>query len=431
MTDYQFYGQLGAGGFGVVYEVERTRDGLALAGKALRRGASQRDRRRFEREVRLQAKLDHPNIVPIVAMNLDDDPPWFVMPVAQENLREHLARLGPGEDRLWVFEHVAAGLAHAHENGILHRDVKPENVLLFENEPDPILYAALADFGLGKFRDRDTSPLTSSNTKLGTVAYAAPEQWSDAKNVDERADVYALGKLLYELLVGEIPYPDSSMRVKDLPAAFGYVVEKATETNRDHRYSSVRLLLEDVHYAREASADLKTPAEAARGMVQEVAQGSATPRALIAHVLAHLDDTELMTQVVPRIPALVVDELVEAHLASFRRLMEAFGKEMAGSLPFSYCDVVADFYEVVFQATEDRRIRSQILRRLPSLGYEHNRWHVGAVFGRLVATLEDDPSLIMLVRDTLRADPEAAAWCAEYLQNRSLPTAIREAAGIS
>jgi serine/threonine protein kinase len=87
MTDYQFYGQLGAGGFGVVYEVERTLDGLALAGKALRRGASQRDRRRFEREVRLQAKLDHPNIVPIVAMNLDDDPPWFVMPVAQENLR--------------------------------------------------------------------------------------------------------------------------------------------------------------------------------------------------------------------------------------------------------------------------------------------------------------------------------------------------------
>lgn len=430
MTDYQFHGQLGAGGFGVVYEVVRSRDGLTLAGKSLRRGASQSDRRRFEREVRLQAKLDHPNIVPIVAMNLDDEPPWFVMPIAQENLREHLTRLGPGKDRLWIFEHVALGLAHAHENGILHRDVKPENVLLFEDEPDPVLYAALADFGLGKFRDRDTTPLTSSNTKLGTVAYAAPEQWSDAKNVDERADVYALGKLLYELIVGEIPYPDSSMRIQDLPAAYGYVVEKATETNRDNRYSSVRLLLEDVHYAREGSADLKTPAEAARDFVQEVVQGRATPRALITHLLAHLDDTELMTQVVPRIPAPVVDELVEGHLASFRRLMEAYGQEVSGSLPFSYCDVVADFYEVVFDATNDRRIRSQILRRLPSLGYEHNRWHVGAVFGRLVSGL-DDPNLIMLVRDTLRGDPDAAAWCAEYLEDRSLPTAIREAAGLS
>lgn len=129
MATYQFHNELGRGGFGVVYEAERENDGWACAAKTLRPRASQRETRRFHREVRLQAKLNHPHIVPIVALNLEDNPPWFIMPLAQENLRDHLERVGVGEERLWIFDQVAAGIEHAHSNGVIHRDIKPVRML--------------------------------------------------------------------------------------------------------------------------------------------------------------------------------------------------------------------------------------------------------------------------------------------------------------
>jgi serine/threonine protein kinase len=432
MTTYIFHSRIGSGGFGLVHEVEREPDGATLAGKILRRGTGLSDRKRFYREVRLQAKLDHQHIVPILGMNMDDDPPWFVMPMAQENLREHLERVGPGEERLWIFEEVADALAFAHENGVLHRDVKPENILLFETESGS-LSAALADFGLGKLRERDTSPLTSSDAKLGTVQYAAPEQWSDARDVDERADVYALGKVLYELLMGEIPYPDSAMRIKDVASTYGYIVEKAIEPAPNHRYSTVRLLLADVQYARGAAADLRTPTETANELIQDIVADSASSAASLARLvellLANLDDTELLTKTLPAAPRPVIRRLLADHRASFKRVLDAYDEEVSGSLPFSYCDVVANFYEAVFTATSDRAVHSMILRRLPRLGYEHNRWHVGGVFAGLVGRVKD-PALVMVIRDVFNEDPEAADWCRQYLQGLSLPAVIRKAVGL-
>ena len=424
---------IGRGGFGAVYEVERQPDGWVCAGKMLKPGASQRDRRRFEREVRLQAKLRHPNIVPIMAMNLEDDRPWFIMPRAQENLREHLERLGSGEDLLWVFEQVASGLDHAHENGVLHRDVKPENILILGEEGEPILRAALSDFGLGRFRDRDTSSLTTSNTALGTVAYAAPEQWTDAKNVDERADVFSLGKALYELLTGDFPYPDSAVRTDELSPAFSWVVGKALETNQDDRYPSVRAMVGDLRHARTSAAELLPPADVATQMAQQLVQearfGAAALAPLARYILGNLDDNQLLTQVLPELPVPVLRGLLKYHMTPFRRILRAYDEEVSGSLPFSYCDVVADFCETLFDLTTDLQVRTLILRRLPPLGYEHNRWHVGAVFARLVSRA-DDPTLVMRVKDALQANPAAASWCAEYLRGRPIASAIRSAAGL-
>ena len=136
MATYEFLSEIGRGGFGVVYEAVREVDGWACCAKTLRPRASQREVRRFQREVRLQAKLRHPHIVPIVAVNLEDNPPWFIMPIAQENLRQYIERVGPGEERLWVFEQVARGVEHAHANGVIHRDLKPENALIFEEEEE-------------------------------------------------------------------------------------------------------------------------------------------------------------------------------------------------------------------------------------------------------------------------------------------------------
>ena len=436
MATYEFLSEIGRGGFGVVYEAVREDDGWACCAKTLRPRASQREVRRFQREVRLQAKLRHPHIVPIVAVNLEDNPPWFIMPIAQENLRQYIERVGPGEERLWVFEQVARGVEHAHANGVIHRDLKPENALIFEEEEEegPSLSAAVSDFGLGRFRDRDTTPLTPSNVPVGTVAYAAPEQWTDAKNVDERSDVYALGKILYELLTGQIPYPDSIIDLSRVPRALAYVVQKAVEPNPVDRYQTVTALLADLRYAREAALDLRTPAEAAAELVQSIIRqgtfGRASLEPLARHLLRHVDDYPLLSQVFPTLPLPVLAGLLSHHLSTFRTVFEVYDDEMSGALPFDYCDVVADFYEAIFDLTTDSRIRRRILRRLPVMGQEHNRWHVGDVFARIAAKLSD-PGLVMEARDALLADPSAARWCADYLRGRSVPTTIREAAGLT
>lgn len=433
MTQYNFYGRIGRGGFGVVHEAERAADGWPCAAKVLRRGASQRDRRRFDREVRLQSKLSHKNIVPIVGMNLDDDPPWFIMPLAEENLRDYLDRTRPGEERLWVFDHAARGLEHAHEEGVLHRDVKPENVLLFEDESGGV-FAALGDFGLGRLRARDTTPLTVPHTQLGTIAYAAPEQWADAATADERADVYALGKLLFEVLTGVMPYPDSAMDMSLVAPGFAYIIEKATEQPADQRFPSVSALLVEVAHVREATDDLHTPSERANVLTQTAMAagrfGASGIGPLVKHLVANLDDVELLTQVVPRLPQPVLDGMLRHHATSFRRVLRAYDEEVSSSLPFSYCDVVADFYGTLFELTTDREVRRIVLSRLPRLGYDHNRFHVGDVFARLVTQLKD-PSLIMHVRDVLASDPDAASWCSDYLRGqRSVATAIRQVAGL-
>lgn len=436
MATYEFHNEIGRGGFGVVYEAERENDGWACAAKTLRPRASQRETRRFHREVRLQAKLNHPNIVPIVAINLEDDPPWFIMPLAEDNLRDHLDRVGYGEERLWIFEQVAAGIEHAHSNGVIHRDLKPENLLIFEAEDEdgPILYSAVSDFGLGRFRDKDTTPLTPSHAPIGTVAYAAPEQWTDAKNVDERSDIYSLGKILYEIVTGSLPYPDSSISLDSKPRTLSYIIQKAIEPDPDDRYQTIGALLADLRYAREAASDLQTPLETANRLVQSVVGkasfGKSALEPLTRHLVAHLDDYQLLSRAIPKLPHPVLKGLLTNHLPTFRRIFAAYDEEMSGSLPFEYCDVVADFYEAVFELTKDTRIKSLILRRLPMLGYEHNRWHVGQVLARLVEKTTD-PGLIMALRDLLTNNPAAANWCAEYLRGRSIPMAVRQAVSLA
>ncbi len=434
MTDYIFHSEIGRGGFGIVYDAEEVGGAENWVAKTLKRRASLRDERRFRREVRLQAKLNHRHIVPIVNMNLDDEPPWFIMPRAEENLREYLDRAGPGEDRLWVFEQVASGIEYAHANGVIHRDLKPQNVLIFEDPEEQVLSAAVSDFGLGLRRDRDSTPLTPSHSALGTIEYAAPEQWADAKNVDERTDIYALGKILYEVLTGYVPYPDSAMDLNLVPKPYAFIIQKATQADPDDRYPTVTALLADVRYVREAPADLKRPAEVANDLIQVIMRGGtfsgAKVEPLVRHLATYLDDYQLLTQVVPKIPVPILTALLAHHRQTFRRVFEAYDDEASGSLPFEYCDVVADFYAQVFGLTSDSTIRSLIIRRLPTLGHAHNRWHVGQVFGRLVGGLSDS-SMVMTARDVLLQNPEAAQWCAEYLRDSSVPIAIRRAAGLT
>lgn len=206
---YRVSGVIGKGGFGTVFCA--TDDSLLrdVAIKVPRRfpktGA---DSSRWNAEARMAAMLDHPNIVPVYDVGSTDDFPFFVVSrfIAGIDLRERLQHGRPTLDRTvqWIIE-MAGALQHAHEKGLVHRDVKPSNILIEKNDR-----AWLTDFGLA-IRDDDIQRQASRKTLVGTYCYMSPEQArGEGHLVDGRADIFALGIVLYELLSGERPFTGGS-----------------------------------------------------------------------------------------------------------------------------------------------------------------------------------------------------------------------------
>ncbi len=204
---FAFHDPIGVGGAGAVYRgLDRT-TGLPVALKVLRRGRSEDPdlHERLAREFRAAARLDHPNIVRAVALEYDGETGFAAFELADGgNLVEWIDRHGPfpEADAVRVTAQVAQALDYAHRRQVVHRDVKPENVLLL---PDG--RARLTDFGLAKDYGRAGGPvLTLPASALGTLHYMAPEQFEDARSAGQACDVYSLAATLYTLLTGELPF---------------------------------------------------------------------------------------------------------------------------------------------------------------------------------------------------------------------------------
>ena len=206
--------ELGGGGMSRVFTAEELRLGRKVVVKVLSPElAAGLSAERFEREIRLAASLQQANIVPVLATGDTNGLPYYTMPYVEgESLRARLATGAPlaTSDVLRILGDVARALQYAHERGVVHRDIKPDNVLLSGGT------AVVTDFGIAKAiaaaRDGDRAEdardhtLTQLGTSIGTPAYMAPEQAAGDPDVDYRADLYSLGCLAYELLAGHPPF---------------------------------------------------------------------------------------------------------------------------------------------------------------------------------------------------------------------------------
>jgi Protein kinase domain len=255
---YQLGDVLGRGGMGVVFRAEHMHLGRMVALKVLAPELSQNAdfRARFLRESRMAAALDHPNAVTVYDAGDIDGSLYLAMRlVPGEDLSNVLRQRGPlaPDEALDALEQVAAALDAAHAAGLVHRDVKPANVLVDGER------CYLTDFGLTKATQTNATAMTATGVFLGTPDYAAPEQIS-ASHVDGRADVYALGGVLYECLTGSRPFPrDSSVAViyahlhdvpprpsevrSGLPGGLDDVVACAMAKAPSHRYATCGALI--------------------------------------------------------------------------------------------------------------------------------------------------------------------------------------------
>jgi hypothetical protein len=283
---------VGRGGMGVVYRamqvtLERTVALKVIAPDLLQ---DERARRRFLQECRLAASIDHPHVIPIYDAGEEDGVPYLAMRYVSGDDGRTLVRregpLPPGRAAAIVWQ-VAGALDAAHAAGLVHRDVKPANVLLADDD-----HAYLSDFGLTR-RVRSMSSGTHRDSWVGTLDYVAPEQIRGGK-VDARADVYALGGVLFFLLTADVPFPReddeaklwahltesppaASSRVPGVAAEFDHVIGRALAKSPDARYPSAG----DLGRAAEAAATGVSVAEPERSVARGAAATAEMPTAAL------------------------------------------------------------------------------------------------------------------------------------------------------
>ncbi len=249
LPQFEILELLGRGGMGVVYKARQLNLDRIVALKILPPVDSQSADfvERFRREARSLAKLSHPNIVAVHDFGESGGLYYFAMEfVDGANLREMIrtGKMRP-EEALAVVPKICDALQFAHEEGVVHRDVKPENILI-----DKRGRVKIADFGLAKLlrREQADHTLTMTGMTLGTPRYMAPEQLDKPESVDHRADIYSLGVVFYEMLTGEVPmgrFAPPSEKVR-IDVRLDEIVLHALERDADRRYQHVSQVRDDV-----------------------------------------------------------------------------------------------------------------------------------------------------------------------------------------
>ena len=298
LGDFRIEGELGHGGMGVVYRATQVSLGRLVALKVIASGLADQEgfRERFVRESRLAASLDHPNVIPVYAAGEHDGVLYIAMRYVEGTDLRNLIRAEGRIDPLraaGVTAQVASALDAAHERGLVHRDVKPANVLVAARGGGEHVY--LTDFGLTKRSASETS-LTGAGEWVGTLDYVAPEQVrGDA--VDARADIYALGCVLYEMLTGQVPFPRENDLAKlwahmsddapsalevapDVPPGLAAVSERAMAKDPADRFSEAgmmgRVALASVPGGADTGARARAAAAAALASVPAPPRGGPT-----------------------------------------------------------------------------------------------------------------------------------------------------------
>ncbi len=262
LGDFELKRKLGKGGMGEVFLAHQISLDRLVALKTLSKELAKKEDfvKRFLREARSMAKLDHPNVVKVYAVDSFKGIHFAAIEfIDGQSIQNWLDKTGVFSvgDAVHVAIVCARALQHAHEQNMVHRDVKPDNILVTKKG-----VVKVADFGLAKVMDEDVS-MTQSGTGLGTPIYMAPEQARNAKHVDQRCDIYALGATLYHLLTGKIPftgntaleliiakekgtYPNARRVRADIPERLDLVIDKMMAKDPAHRYKSCDEVAKDL-----------------------------------------------------------------------------------------------------------------------------------------------------------------------------------------
>lgn len=387
------------GGFGQVYKSRKIIDGVIQSEEYAKKVLMVKDNdsiERFKKEVRLCKRLNHPNVVEIIDENLYLEPYYYIMNLYDCSMDTIIKDIKTDYERLRkIFNSIFDGVEYLHSQGTYHRDLKPENILMNSNDQ-----LVLADLGLGIQLSSNSERLTRTGAYMGTPFYMSPEQMINAKNIDERTDIYSLGCIIYQSLVEDFNY---ILDYSKIPASFEYVVRKATAENKEERFDSIASLRKaftsaidmanedfDKNFGMEIIAKLNSGISDVR-FISKVSK----------YISENSEDVDYIHDLVMAFNVKQFKILECNHLETTKSLIKQFKINIINqSWGFDYTDVIGRQCYNLIQIAEDKEIITDLIVVLVQVGVFHNRWYVMDLAREALYNV-DDPVLSFMLSEEL------------------------------
>jgi serine/threonine protein kinase len=374
--------------------------------------------------------IKHKHVVRVLGINLQHDPPYFLMPLAAHSIDAEIDHLKNNEgEAIEAFHQMCLGVSAIHASGAVHRDIKPLNALRFEGG-----VIAVTDLGLAKIEPRDTTVLTQTSAFIGTRPYSAPEQLLEggSRDADERTDIFQLGATLYHILTGRSP---ALIDVSTLPRGLGYIILKATKAVPDERYQTIGKFMDAIESYRKSKDPTHNPQQTFENLVgqaKELLKQRQYERGNIESMLGILsngaslsDETTLVLfrmiplALLPHMANEFPDELARCLL----RYIESL-KKLVRSKSFEYAELVADRMKVIFKATDNVELRRLSLLATLVAAVDLHRFAAMDIFNEMIVNLTADDAVP--VAESLREYADRYKVVAGAVSRDKLNAAIRD-----
>jgi serine/threonine protein kinase len=385
IDDYEIIEHIDSGGMGSVYKANKS--GIDYALKFCN-STDSKFTKRFQREVRLMKSIQDSNILQVVDENLGIDNPYFVMPLCDESLL-HAVNRGLSEDEKFTYvKQFCKGVQNLHAAGVIHRDIKPNNALILNNE------VKVSDLGLGKFMDRDSSILTPTFATLGTPSYIPPEIYKDGdgRGANERSDIYSLGCLIYFVFSnGDNPlFVDSSKIRADIFS----IINKCMKISPNDRYQSVSEVINALNICDKA----RNSPVSIKDLVSSHKTGVNDPdfAEKICHYLLTLQD-DLGT---------LIDNFGIIGIDNFRLILEHEKQEVGNLInllctaynnnnnnywiQFADVELLVQRAHILLQNASQLQEKQDLLEFSISISENYNRYPAMKIVGEMLHDLSDD-----------------------------------------
>ena len=388
VNGYKIISHIGQGGAGIVYDVQKGSAHYALKECA---ELDEESLKRFARELRITKTLNSPNIVKVIDEDTQADSPYYIMEMCEESLKQAVDRGLDKEQKYSYILQACNGFAELHNNGIIHRDIKPGNILIANGE------AKVSDFGLGKFENRDTTTITTDITSKGTPGFMAPEIANEGhfKDADVRSDIFSIGALLYYVFSdGMIPSPinPNSVPVEILP-----IIRKCMEAEPSKRYQKVEDIIGSIHIIM----TLEDNYLSMKSLVD--AQKSMMPSDFSKRAYALLMKSNDITDLVDNLRTLTIARLYNIVHTSpdygdgISSLIKRVYTEDNGQswLQFTDVDIIVFACEALIGYANDAQTKQDLIEVSLFLSVDYNRWECMKKVVKMANDLSDDEILYM------------------------------------
>jgi eukaryotic-like serine/threonine-protein kinase len=399
--------EIARGGFGKVERV-RLPDGSLVARKTFSPAmafSSQADfeklKSRFAREVKVQNSLNSKSFIPVLASGLTDAEPWYLMPLAERNFYEQIEMdRNTGSVPTSALADILNSLEELHQLGFVHRDLKPQNILLHDS------VWKLTDFGLVLPPSSGTTKLTSMDSNWGTAAYCAPEQAIDFRGVTPAVDIYAFGCILHDIFANtaRIPYQRQSVS-----GAIGSVIEKCTEQKPDKRFKNVQALRGALLTLLASASSITASPKASEwaDSLKDISNWNLEKAYGFARFISQANSAEDKFAIYSSVDDDAFNALNSLDCDIWKHVAINYSDWVEStSFPFDYCDVLAKRLELIFRLG-DLECKAAAVMATAELAESHNRWYVMGHVVKMCGLDIDDNEAQRIAIEILAADAAA------------------------